>query len=149
MDKKNKDILLLAGGVIALFLIITVSSLISPKTSVEKTKIITDKKEYKISDTLKINIKNDLKTDAYFSSCFPYYFEKKDGIWESYQYINCPAENLAEKCINSKQTKAFELNIPTIEEGIYRLAIPACIGCNFHDKFREDEWFYSNKFTVK
>ena len=149
MNKKNKDILLLAGGVIALFLIIAVSFLVSPKPSVEEAKIVTDKKEYKTSDALKVKIKNNLKASICFSSCFSYYFEKKDEIWERYQYVDCLDKNLAEKCADSRQTKAFELNIPLIEKGIYRLAIPICVGCNFRDKFREDNWFYSNEFVVK
>ncbi len=149
MDKRNKDILILAGGVIALFLIIAVSFLISSKTSVEKTKVITDKKEYLIETALKVKIKNDLKTAICFSSCYPYYFERKDGTWESYQYVNCPGTDLAEECTDSNQIKAFELTIPSIEKGVYRLAIPACVGCNLYDKFKKDQWFYSNEFTVE
>ncbi len=149
MNKRNKDILILAVGLIALFLIIMVSSLISPKTSVKEAKITTDKNEYPIEAVLKVKIENDLKTDICFSSCYPYYFERKDEAGKNYQYINCPDEDLAEECTNSSQIKAFELTVPPIEKGVYRLAIPACVGCNLYDKFRKDQWFYSNEFTIK
>ena len=83
------------------------------------------------------------------SSCYPYYFEKKDGEWIGYDYENCPVSNLVENCINPKQAKAFEVVIPSIKTGLHRLALPACLGCNIKDKFREDNWFYSNDFVIK
>jgi len=149
MNKRNKDILMLAGGITALALILIISSLVPQKTLVGKAKIVTDRNEYKTGDILKVKIKNGLKTGICFSSCYPYYFEKKDGTWESFQYTACPKEDLVEKCADPKQVKAFELTLSNINKGIYRLAIPACIGCNLQDKFKRDKWFYSNKFVIK
>ncbi len=148
-NKRNKNILILAGGIIVLVFLITAYFLIFSRTSVEKTRVVTDKNKYEKSSVLKVKIKNGLKTDICFSSCYPYYFEKKDGVWEGYQYESCPQEDKAEKCLVPDETKAFEAKIPIIEKGIHRLAIPACVGCNLHDKFRKDQWIYSNEFDIQ
>ena len=149
MNKRNKNILMLIGGITALVLILIISSLVPRRTLVGKTKIITDRNEYKTGDILKVEIKNGLKTGICFSSCYPYYFEKKDGTWKSFQYMTCPKEDLVEKCADSRQVKAFELSLSNVNKGIYRLAIPTCVGCNLQDKFRKDKWFYSNEFILK
>ena len=77
MNQKNKDILILIGGIIVLAAILIISSLFPQNNSVKKTKIITDKNKYETGDILKVEIKNGFKTDICFSSCYPYYFEKK------------------------------------------------------------------------
>ncbi|GAI12085.1 unnamed protein product, partial [marine sediment metagenome] len=51
-------------------------------------------------------------------------------------------------CIDSRQVKAFELTAPSIEEGLHRLIISTCIGCNLEEVFREDQKFYSNEFII-
>lgn len=115
----------------------------------QKVNVITDKKEYQPGDNLRVKIKNNLGKNICLSSCYPYYFEKKEEGWESYPYGDCPDTNLVENCINPRQTKAFETVIPSITTGLYRLALPACLGCNLQEKFREDEWFYSREFIIK
>jgi hypothetical protein len=153
MTKNNKDILMIIGGIAALAAILIISSLVPQKTEFGGAKVITNKDRYKIGENLKVKIKNGLKTDICFSSCSPYYFERKDGSWEAYQYsaLACQSEDVAKPCVRSKTVKAFELNIPStaIKKGVHRLAIPACIGCSLFDRFKKDKWFYSNQFIIQ
>lgn len=113
--------------------------------------VATNQKEYVIGDTLKIKIKNNLEKNICFSSCYPYYFEKKntETEWMGYNYPNCPNDNLNETCIGSKQIKAFEFILPALEKGVHRIAIPICVGCKMQEAFRDDQWFYSNEFITK
>lgn len=145
---KNKELLIFIGGIVVLAVIILVVFLVSQQAQIKKVNIITDKTDYKIEDALKVKIKNDLKESICFSSCYPYYLEKKDGQWKSYRYVACEANNLVERCVEPKQVKAFELILPFIEAGFHRLAIPACVGCSVQDLFKEDKRFYSNEFII-
>lgn len=147
---KKKDIFILAGGIVVLVLIIFITFLaLYQPVQTEEVNVITDKKEYKVGDVLKVKIKNNLKRNICFSSCYPYYFEKKNEEWESYHYLNCQDSNLIEDCVDSEQVKAFELIIPSMEIGLHRLVIPSCIGCNIQEMFKEKRWFYSNEFIIK
>ena len=157
MDKKSKNILIFTGSVIILSAILIIFFSAFPKTKssprirADKAKVVTDRKEYKAGSDLKVKIENDLDRDICFSSCYPYYFERKDGSWDRYEYSNCDKEDLAKPCAQPKSVKAFELTIPAslVKKGIHRLAIPACIGCNVKSKFRKDKWLYSNSFLIK
>ena len=150
---KKEDLLVIGAGLIILVIIIIASFLLPVKPEKEEllegVKIVTNIESYNKGDRLKIKIENNLNKSICFSSCYPYYFEKKNGDWVDYDYMNCPNGDLSEDCIDSKNVKAFELVIPNIEEGIHRLALSACIGCNFEDSFREDQKFYSNTFIIK
>lgn len=150
---ENKKIVLkivLALAVVIVIVIVGVIAVYSPQlTKPGEIKIETEKTEYQAGDSLKIKIENDLGKDICFSSCYPYYFEKKDGEWISYQYNNCLDSNLAGNCIKAKTAKAFEIIIPRIQTGAHRLALPACVGCGLQEKFREDQWLYSNDFVIK
>jgi len=143
---KKKDFLLVGGGIILLVVIILIGIKAPPKTQVN---IITDKKVYQIGSPLKVKIKNNDNKKICFSSCYPYYFEKKNEEWKGYQYENCSGSNLVERCIEPKEVRAFELVIPQLDKGIHRLAIPACIDCGLKEKFKEDKKFYSNDFIIK
>lgn len=140
---KNKFLIVAIGLSVLVVIVFIVFSFF------QKVKVITDKKEYLTSENLRVKIKNNLTKTICLSSCYPYYFEKKDGTWQSDHYEDCPNSNLVENCINPRQTKAFETVIPSITTGLYRLALPACLGCNLQEKFREDEWFYSSEFTIR
>lgn len=146
MEKKN--FLIIGIGLIALAAIILVAILTSPKVP-EEVNVITEKTEYKIGDIIKVKIENNLKKNICFSSCYPYYLEKKGEEWKSYNYMDCPDSDLVKDCIDSRQVKAFELIAHPIEEGLHRLAISVCIGCNLDEVFREDQKFYSNEFIVR
>ena len=111
--------------------------------------IVTDKTEYEKGKTLRVKIKNNLWEHICFSSCYPYYLEKKNEKWESYQYVDCYDFDSNGKCISPGQTKAFELTLPGVPDGLHRLALPVCIDCKSEDSFREDKRFYSNEFTIK
>jgi len=144
----KKDILIILTGLIALGLIILAVLLIPPKVP-EEVNIITNAGEYGIGDVLKVKIENNLKESICFSSCYPYNIEKKNGEWNSYQYEDCLDSNLNESCIDSRQVKAFELVVPSINTGFHRLGISACIGCNANEVFKQGQKFYSNDFLIK
>jgi hypothetical protein len=150
---KKEDLLIIGSGLVILVVIIIASFLLPDKPkeeqSLEEIKIVTDTESYNKGDSLKIKIENNLNRSVCFSSCYPYYFEKKNGDWVDYDYMNCPNGDLPKDCIDSKNTKAFELTIPDIEGGVHRLALSACLGCNFEDSFKEDQKFYSNTFIIK
>lgn len=138
------------GGIAILVVIVLIIALYSSQRSrPEEVNITTEKTEYKIGEALKLKVENNLREDICFSSCYPYYFEKRDGDWKSYHYTNCPNSNLVERCINSRQTKAFEIVVPALKTGLHRLALPACLECNLQEKFKEDQWLYSNDFIIE
>lgn len=118
----------------------------------KKAVVKTNKIEYIEGENPKVIIKNKLQDDICFSSCYPYYLERKNGKgYESYKYGNCLNNDVAEKCIDPGQLKAFELLLEGIkfEKGFHRISIPACIGCALEEGFRKDKWFYSNEFLIK
>lgn len=142
---ENKEFLKWIGIIVIVAIILAVLFVFQGAS----VKITTDKKEYKAGDTLKVKIKNDSRENICFSSCYPYYWEKKKENWEDYHYVDCPDNNLVDNCVNPKKVKAFELSIPVIDNGLHRLAIPACLGCNLQERFREDQRFYSNDFVIE
>lgn len=149
---KKEDFLIIASGLIILGLIILASFLIpvKPAKAPEEVKIITNTVSYKPGDILKLKVVNNLKNRICFSSCYPYYFEKKNGEeWIDYNYQECSNENLAYYCLDSQQAKGYELIIPAIKLGIHRLGLSACVGCNFEEKFQQNQEFYSNDFEIK
>ena len=132
---------IIISAVVVIYKIISVS----PKILAE-----TDAFEYKTGGLLKVKIKNNLASTICFSSCYPYYIERQEsGVWKSYNYTSCQKENITDNCCNYKNTKAFEIELPELENGLYRLSIPVCKECHIGDKFREDMYFYSNSFTIK
>ena len=111
--------------------------------------INTDKKEYRAGEVLKIGIRNNLLASICFSSCYPYYFERRDGVWEAYPYQDCEDSNIAKDCISLRRVKAFEIILPQIKDGIHRITIPVCKDCKSGEPFKEDGIFYSNVFEVR
>lgn len=148
---RKKDILIIIGGIIVLVLVILIASINLGTKKPGSVEVTIDKGEYQTGDALRVKIENNLKGNICFSSCYPYYIQKqkKNGDWENYRYVDCPKENIAEKCVDPKQIKAFELTLPKVEEGFHRLAVSACLGCRFNEEFKEDQKFYSNNFIVK
>ena len=140
-------------GMLVLLLIIVVFAIGYRVWWVDNQKTIwvsTDNSEYTAGQNLKVKIKNNFEEEKIcFSSCYPYYFEKKNGKWESYNYSDCEIEDKIEKCLNPKETKAFELVLPDLKGGTLRLAIPICKGCNVFETFQANQWLYSNEFTIK
>ena len=118
--------------------------------------LLTDKSEYSAGDTMRVKIKNTFGDLICFSSCYPYYFEKKNSKteWEGYKYSVCPAENLPEKCVKRGEIKAFEIILPVLEKGIHRLTVPiyiefSCHDCEVKGIFKESLRLYSNEFNIK
>jgi hypothetical protein len=112
--------------------------------------ISTDKGEYKKGESIIVEIENKTNKQICFSSCYPYYLEKKDGNWKSYLYDNCPKLNLTNNCIKVGGKKFFQIeDLSYTQEGIHRLAIPLCVGCNLVENFKESKRVYSNEFLIK
>lgn len=115
-----------------------------------EVKVITDKNDYQSEDLLKVQIQNNSSDDFCFSFCYPYYIERaSEKGWESYSYRECSSNDLIDKCLDSRKEKAFQFALPSLEEGLYRLAIPVCVSCNLLDSFKQEKWFYSNEFSIK
>jgi hypothetical protein len=111
--------------------------------------ISTDKSEYSPGDSLKVKIDNQMDKKVCFSSCYPYYIQKKGEKWENYHYIECDKQDVVENCVNPGTAKSFELTLPKITNGIHRLSIFSCISCELTEKFKSNENFFSNRFFVK
>jgi len=112
--------------------------------------IFTEKAKYSAGENLKLKIVNDSGGTLCFSSCFPYFLEKKDKNWEGYKYVECDRPNTHDGCIEDKKIKAFELALPKeIEGGIHRIMVSVCSNCKLGEVFKEDQRVYSNEFLVK
>lgn len=140
---------------LALFgLIILILALgMSKERSVSKNGLevtaVTDKQEYiKGEEVLKVKIENTSEKKICFSSCSPFYLQKKGDGYDGFNYKEC-LDDLAETCVDPSGVKAFAINLPSKVEGEYLLAIPACVGCSAQQKFREDQKIYSNEFVIK
>lgn len=110
-------------------------------------KIVTQQMEYRAGDSLRLKIDNLLGEKVCFSACYPYYIESKETGWTADEYGQCSITDLAEKCLASKETRAFEFLLPDLKKGSYRLAIPVCVDCG--EMFKADRWFYSNEILIK
>ena len=115
----------------------------------QKVIIVTDGTKYDNGGNLKIKIKNVFLHNLCFSSCYPYYLERKNTDWQSYSYQSCPYSDLAEECIEPLRLKAFEASLPNIKDGLHRISVPVCQNCQPGEQFRETTRFYSNEFEIK
>jgi len=136
---------LIIGILLALLLILVLGFLLKTPQEVIVT---TDQVGYASGETPIMTIKNNLTSNICFSSCYPYYLEKKNGEWESYLYEECEKPDLVENCVEPKQTKSFKFTIPAIGSGFHRIAVPSCLDCQIGQTFEENERFYSNEFTI-
>lgn len=147
--------------IIALIVVIALTALVaymifsgprqSPSSgaiSLSEVGVSTQNSEYEKGGAVRVNITNQLSESVCFSSCYPYYLEKRNGGWEKYGYADCPEKNIVEKCVSPQGVKGFELTLPSVE-GMHRIAVPACVGCGLQELFRQDGWAYSNEFMVK
>lgn len=115
-----------------------------------RVRVFTENREYQMGNNLKLKIKNYLKDTICFSSCYSYYFEKKNGVWKGVDYPACQTADLVEKCLKPREIKGFELTLPaTFDKGTYRLAIPVCVNCAVQEPFEAEQWYYSNEFILK
>ena len=119
----------------------------------KQVSIDTQKTEYaKDESLLRLNIKSYTPIKICFSSCYPYYIQKKDGVWKDYPLAKCEEQNVATDCVDFFGTigRGIELSQwrDFLESDFHRLALPACIGCNAGDPFKADKTFYSNEFKI-
>ncbi len=145
MNKEN--FLIIVVGVSVLIIIILLAIFL-PR-NVESISIITDKINYSSGDSLKIKIENNSLKDICFSSCYPYYFEKKGDQWKDYKYQECSKQDIIETCINPGKVKAFEMEVPSLEEGSHRIVLPICTDCQTGRNFQENKRYYSNEIIIK
>ena len=149
-----KRILIAIILILILILLIAVLAWMGYSFKKEATSVITYKTEYSEGENPKIKIMNDSEEKICFSSCYPYYLERSNGAkdeFKSYQYGNCQESDVVKICLEPNEVKAFEILLDDItpEKGLHRIAIPTCIGCALQEKFRQDQWFYSNEFVIK
>ena len=147
----KKTTIFFAFVLFALIVIILAMGLGKKDAVSEKgVRAVTDKKEYiKGRDSLKVKIENSSEEKICFSSCVPFYLQKKDDGYDGFNYQNCTEEDVVETCVDPSGVKAFAIDIPSKVQGEYLLAIPACIGCSTHQRFEEDQKIYSNEFIIK
>ncbi len=148
IKKTSKDILILSFLLVFLTIVLISYYKLSNE---KKIQIITDKNKYSTGELLKVKIKNQSNKEICFSSCYPYYFERKEKGWKAYSYDACLHKDKAVYCLKPNLVKAFQLSIPkkVIKKGVvHRLAIPICVTCKPNNNFKQEEWFYSNKFII-
>lgn len=112
-------------------------------------RVLTDKSEYRIGDTVEVTIENKLGKTICFSSCYPYSAEKQDqgGEWKEYSYSEC-AHDFVTTCAEPGVEKRFRLSLDEAEAGINRLKIPVCVECQ-GQVFSAEFTYHSNNFEVK
>ena len=112
--------------------------------------IITKKPVYYSNTELGLAIKNILPNNICFSSCYPYYLEKKAKEWRTYEYYEyCPHPDLIESCIKPDYAKFFSITLPDLSPGLHRIKIPVTIAGKPGEEFREDKVYYSNDFIIR
>ncbi|MFA7151864.1 MAG: hypothetical protein WC113_03095 [Candidatus Paceibacterota bacterium] len=146
---KNK----IAYSVVAVFLIIAIG-LAAWFFWGDRLVVVTQQSEYaKTEDNLRLNIKSYALQDVCFSSCYPYYIQKKDGTWENYPFAKCNRQEVATECVKAFNLVGRGIDLTNWDNlllaDFHRLALPACIGCKEGDPFRTDKVFYSNEFLIK
>ena len=102
----KKDIIIIIAGVIILAGIVLVAYFL-PEQEQGTISVSTDKGEYALGESLKVKIANNTKDKLCFSTCYPYYFEKKDEEWTGYKYEECPQEDMVDSCVEAEEVKAF------------------------------------------
>jgi len=136
-------------GIFAIFVILVIVFVFFVLKG-QKIEVVTDSAQYADGEPLRLKIKNYLLGNICFSSCYPYYLEKENGVgWKGYLYEDCPHPDVAEKCIGAFGTKAFETSLPETIEGKHRVLIPVCSNCKEGLSFKETNRFYSNVFEIK
>lgn len=116
--------------------------------SIPEVVLITDRFEYIEGESPKVTISNNTEETICFSSCYPFYLERKNDEWVSYRYNKCKKEDVATYCINKGEKKTFEISAPYAEPGVHRIHVSACLGCIAGQKFYTDKEYYSNDFKI-
>lgn len=118
---------------------------IQPEVAVELSRQI-----YNEGEEITVTVRNNSFKQICFSSCYPYYLQKKDGGWQSYDYSQCPEEDLNIPCLDSNEEKTFQFNLQQkIQQGPHRVAIPINKDGTQGESFEEDFKAYSEPFEIK
>ncbi len=148
MSKKRKALLSILGILVLIFLYL----LFSDKIQIGKrgeVKVSTDKFEYSKKEAIKVKIENNFSKKVCFSSCYPFFFERKNEKWEKYPYEKCKEVDFAKNCVFPGKEKFFQIDKIYAESGIHRLVIPVCFSCDIGDFFYQEGKIYSNEFLIK
>jgi len=148
MSVKRKTLFSILGILVLIFLCL----LLWNKFKIWKkgeVRISTDKLEYSREESIKVRIENKLSKKICFSSCSPFFLERKNESWEKYPYERCKKTDFVENCVLPGKEKNFETEKIFAEPGIHRLAIPVCFSCKVGDFFFKEAEFYSNEFSIK
>ena len=157
MNKKSLIILIIIGIIVLVAIVLIYIEKTEPTERTKRTteiakvvEITLDKQEYETDSDLRLKIKNNLDKKICFSSCYPYYLDKKrEQDWKGYSYPECETNNLAEICLNPGETKAFEFSLLSFSsKGTHRVSIPTCSECNIGQEFKQEKCFYSNEFFI-
>lgn len=145
MKKKTKILVVLILVVIGILVFFWERQMSRPEFGVELSKQTYDKGE-----EVRITVQNNSTKQVCFSSCYPYYLQAEKGAWQSYNYPDCPEEDLNVSCITSGGTKEFEFTLEgNIETELHRVAIPVNEEGKAKEAFEEDKKVYSEPFDVK
>lgn len=108
------------------------------------------KQIYSKGEQVRITVRNNTLEQICFSSCYPYYLQRKDEDWKSYNYPDCPEKNLSIPCITSGETKQFEFTLEeSLPSELHRIAIPIDKNGERGEEFGENKKVYSEPFDVK
>ena len=112
--------------------------------------IITEKPSYISNAELSLAVKCILPNRICFSSCYPYFLERKYNGWVVYDYNNkCEHPDIIESCLEPDYAKFFSILLPSLDPGVHRMLIPVAINREVGDFFQRDAAYYSNDFVVK
>jgi len=108
------------------------------------------KQIYSRGEGVTVTVRNNSLQQVCFSSCFPYYLQKKDGEWQSYGYPECPEEDVNIPCLSAGEKKTLRFALEKeIKTGLHRIAIPINKGGEKGESFEEEKRIYSDPFDVK
>ena len=134
----KKDIIIIIAGLAILAAIILISYFLPEEQKEKNIDISTDKQEYTLGELLRVKIMNNTKDKVCFSTCYPYFIERKEENWIAYEYEDCSQQDTVDSCVESSQVKAFEFNVPVLKKGSHRLMIQACVACQDNQIFKKE-----------
>lgn len=137
-------------GAVTLVLIGVVAFSWGRKSSQPPLSVELNKQMYNQGEEVRITIRNNSFKQACFSSCYPYYLQRKEGEWENYNYPSCPEQDVNIPCISASETKKFKFNLfQGLHDGLHRLAIPINERGEKGKQFEEDRKVHTDPFEVK
>lgn len=137
-------------AVVALILIGITAFFWGQRSSQPPVSIELNKQMYNRGEEIRITVRNNSFGQICFSSCFPYYLQRKDKNWHSYDYPSCPEKNMNIPCLSSGQTRKFKFELgQSLQDGLHRIAVPINKKATAGEGFEEDQKVHSPPFEVK